>query len=363
MNNEFLPKWIAWEVTRRCNLKCVHCRSSSNMDNREGEWTLDEAKALIDDITSNYSPVVVLSGGEPLMREDVFDIATYGTSKGLRMCIATDGTLVTDEICEKMKASGIKICSLSLDGATKETHDNFRDMDGAFEGTLNAAKLFKKHGIEFIVNSSFTKRNQSEIEATYKLAKKIGAKSWYMSMIVPTGRGEEIMNELISKEDYEKILNWHYDIERDEEKSENKMLVRPTCAPQYYRVWRQRAKQDKQGMKRRSLQFSTGGGKGCICAQSIMLIDYLGNVQPCSYFPHQTGNLRDQSFKDIWENSELFNNLRDFKKYKGKCGQCEYLNVCGGCRARADAVYHDYLAEEPFCDYIPAKMQKKEEEK
>ena len=182
----------------------------------------------------------------------------------------------------------------------------------------------------------------------------MGATAWYMFMIVPTGRAEEIMNELISKEDYEKILNWHYDTE----KAEKEMLMRPTCAPQYYRIAMQRAKQDKDGYKRRSLKFSTGGGKGCICAQSIVLIDYQGNVQPCSYFPTQAGNVREKSFKEIWETSELFLNLRDFSKYKGKCGCCEYINVCGGCRARADAVYHDYLAEEPFCDYIPLKMRK-----
>jgi heme b synthase len=356
MEKEFIPKWIAWEVTRKCNLKCVHCRSSSDMDeSSEGEFTIEESKKLIDDIADYCSPVLVLSGGEPLLRKDLFEIAGYGTKKGLRMCIATNGTLVDDEICLKMKEAGIKIVSLSLDGSTKEIHDNFRDMDGAFEGTLRAAGFFKKHGIEFIINSSFTKRNQKDIPEIYKLSKKLGATAWYMFMIVPTGRGEDIMSELITKEDYEKILMWHYDTE----KAEDSMLMRPTCAPHYYRIAMQRAKQDKDGFKRRSLKFSTGGGKGCICAQSIMLIDHLGNVQPCSYFPMQVGNVREQAFKDIWENSELFLDLRDFKKYKGKCGACEYINVCGGCRARADAVYHDYLAEEPFCDYVPIKMQDK----
>lgn len=355
MEKEFMPKWIAWEVTRRCNLKCVHCRSSSNMESHDGEFTLAESRRLIDDISSYAKPVLVLSGGEPLLREDLFDIASYGTSKGLRMCIATNGTLVTDEICKKMKESGIRIVSLSLDGSTKEIHDNFRDMEGAFEGTLRGAEILKRNGIEFIINSSFTKRNQSDIPNVYKLAKKMGATAWYMFMIVPTGRGEEIMSELISKEDYEEILEWHYQTEKEE----SDILMRPTCAPHYYRIVMQHAKKEKDGFKRRSLKFSTGGAKGCICAQSIVLIDYQGNLQPCSYFPIQAGNVREQSFKDIWENSELFLNLRDFKKYEGKCGQCEYITVCGGCRARADAVYHDYLAEEPFCTYTPLKMQKK----
>ena len=131
------------------------------------------------------------------------------------MCLATNGTLVTDEICEKIKSSGLRIVSLSLDGSTSAVHDNFRNEKGAFDGTINAAKLFKKHGIEFIINSSFTKRNQEEIPKIYKLAKELGATAWYMFMIVPTGRGEEIMKELISKEDYDKILDWHYDMEKE----------------------------------------------------------------------------------------------------------------------------------------------------
>ncbi|MGE5301327.1 MAG: SPASM domain-containing protein, partial [Acidobacteriota bacterium] len=179
---------------------------------------------------------------------------------------------------------------------------------------------------------------------------------WYMFMIVPTGRGEEIMNELISKEDYEEILDWHYQMEKDEDT----MLVRPTCAPHYYRVVLQQSKKEGGNFKKRTLKFSTGGAKGCIAGQLICLIDVDGNVLPCSYFPLPAGNVRRQPFKEIWEGSELFKNLRDFKKYKGKCGSCEFINVCGGCRARAYSVYGDYLEEEPFCSYVPRKPRKVE---
>jgi radical SAM protein with 4Fe4S-binding SPASM domain len=313
-----------------------------------------EAKRLLDDISKYYDPVIVLSGGEPLLREDVFDIASYGTSKGLRMCLATNGTLVTDEICEKMKASGIKIVALSLDGSKEEIHDNFRRQKGAFKGTINAARLLKKHSIPFIINSSFTKRNQADIPNVYKLAKKLGATAWYMFMIVPTGRGKEIMEELISREDYEEILKWHYTMEKEEDE----ILVRPTCAPQYYRVFRQLAKKEGREFKRRNLSFSTGGNKGCVAGQLIAFIDHKGNVHPCSYFPENAGNIKEQSFKEIWENSQLLRNLRNFKIYKGKCGECEYLMVCGGCRARAYAVHGDYLAEEPYCTYNPIRIVK-----
>ncbi len=353
---EFEPKWIAWEVTRRCNLRCVHCRSSSTLEaKKHPDFPYEEAVRVLDDISSYAKPVVVLSGGEPLLRQDVFDIAAYGTEKGLRMCMATNGTLVTDEVCENMNKAGIKMVSLSLDGSTAKVHDDFRNMVGAFDGTINAAKLFKKHNISFLINSSFTKRNQEEIPKILKLAKELGATAWYMFMIVPTGRGEEIMNELISKEDYEDLLKWHYEME----KLEDELLVRPTCAPSYYRVVLQQAKEKGDTFKRRTLQFSTGGSKGCLAGQLISLIDVDGNVLPCSYFPKVAGNIREQSFQDIWENSPLFKELRDFKKYKGRCGSCEYVNVCGGCRARAYAVTGDYLDEEPFCDYMPLKLLRK----
>src|SRR3972149_1261100 len=353
---EFSPRWIAWEITRRCNLRCIHCRSSSEQEVKDhSDFSTEEAFRILDDISGYAKPVIVLSGGEPLLRKDAFDIARYGTDKGFRMCLATNGPLVTDDICEKIKTSGIKIVSLSLDGSEESVHDDFRNQKGAFEGCIRAARLFKKHGVEFIINSSFTKRNQEEIQKVYKLAKELGATAWYMFMIVPTGRGEEIMNELISKEDYEEILTWHYQME----KNETDMLVRPPCAPHYYRVRLQKAKEEGHKIQPRTLSFSTGGGKGCICAQTIAFIDSKGNVQPCSYFPVVAGNVKKQHFREIWYRSELFESLRAFEKYKGRCGECEYLNVCGGCRARADAVLEDYLQEEPFCDYIPIRTKRR----
>jgi radical SAM protein with 4Fe4S-binding SPASM domain len=325
------------------------------MASHDTDFTTEEAKALLDDISEVSKPVLVLSGGEPLLRKVLFEIAKHGTDKGFRMCIATNGTLVTDEIVGKMQEAGIKICSLSLDGSTAAVHDDFRQQPGAFEATLRAAETFRRNGMQFIVNSSFAKRNQHDIAATCKLAKSIGAHAWYMFMIVPTGRGQEIMSELISKEDYEEILEWHYRMERQE----TDMLVRPTCAPHYYRVRLQKMKEDGEKFTPRTLTFSTGGGKGCICAQSICFIDSKGNVQPCSYFPVVAGNVKKEKFGKIWRDSDLFRSLRDFERYKGRCGECEYLNVCGGCRARADAVLEDYLGEEPFCNYLPLKTRKR----
>jgi heme b synthase len=350
----FEPKWLAWEITGRCNLNCIHCRSSSTIGSDQGDFTLEEAKSLIDEITSFAKPVVVLSGGEPLLREDVFEIAAYGTEKGLRMALATNGSLIDDQMCERIKKSGIRIVSLSLDGSTSEIHDDFRKQPGAFEATLRASEYLKKHHIEFLINSSFTKRNQDDIPNVYRLAKKIGAVAWYMFMIVPMGRGEELMAELIAKEDYDEILKWHFEMELEEKD----MLVRPTCAPHYYRVVQQEAKAKGIDFERRNLKFGTGGAKGCIAAQSIAFIGSRGDVQPCSYFPMSAGNVREQGFKEIWDNSKIFEDIRSFKDYKGRCGSCEYLGVCGGCRARAFAVTDDYMEEEPFCSYIPKKFSR-----
>ncbi len=353
---DFEPKWIAWEITRRCNLKCVHCRSSSEETiANHPDFTFEEAKSILDDISSYASPVMVLSGGEPLMRDDVFDIAQYGTDLGFRMCLATNGTLVTDEVCEQIKKCGIKMVSLSLDGAKAETHDNFRNQLGAFAGTLRAIELFNKHGIPFLINSSFTLRNKDEIPEIYKLVKELGATAWYMFMIVPTGRGEDIMEELIPEDVYDEILEWHYQVEKEE----NELLMRPTCAPHYYRIVRQKAKEEGTKHNHRTLQFSTGGSKGCLAGQLICLIDVDGEILPCSYFPKSAGNVKTTAFKEIWENSELFTQLRDFKSYKDNCGVCEYNGVCGGCRARAYAIHGDFLAQEPFCSYTPVKLQKK----
>jgi heme b synthase len=353
---QFEPRWIAWELTGRCNLACIHCRASATADTGSDDCSTAEAVRILDDIASYAKPVVVLSGGEPLLRADVFDIAAHGTNLGLRMCLATNGLLITPEVCAKMKAAGIRMVSLSLDGSTAEVHDNFRNVPGAFEGILRGARLLREHGVEFLINSSFTRRNQHDIPNVFRLAKEMGAKAWYLFMIVPTGRGKDIMSELISKEDYEKILRWHF---KQEFMAGEDILMRPTCAPHYYRVYRELARAAGVKSERRSLKFSTGGGKGCIAGQVICLIDQHGNVQPCSYLPRVAGNLRTQSFKDIWENAEIFKELRDFSLYRGKCGACEYLKVCGGCRARADAIHGHYLEEEPFCDYIPARLQRK----
>lgn len=353
--SKFVPRWIAWEITGKCNLHCIHCRSSSDMESDEGIFDLPKARALMDELADFAAPVVVLSGGEPLLRPDWDEIARYGTAKGLRMCLATNGTLVDAQVCLRIRESGIRMVSLSLDGSTAGIHDAFRRQPGAFEGVRRAVDHFRRYGIPFLINSSFTRRNQHDIQNVYRLAREWGAKAWYLFMIVPTGRAGEALEELITKEDYEKILAWHYELEKDE----TDLLLRPTCAPHYFRIVRERALAEGRAWKPRSLQFSTGVSKGCLAGQYIAFIDRKGEVRPCSYFEGSAGNVRERPFREIWQTSALFEALRAFPRYEGKCGACEYLQVCGGCRARAAAFARgNYLAEEPFCTYVPLRMRK-----
>jgi radical SAM protein with 4Fe4S-binding SPASM domain len=350
------PKWIAWEITGKCNLNCIHCRSSSGMDTDSGDISTEEACGWMDQIADYASPVLVLSGGEPLLRDDWCELARYGTEKGLRVCLATNGALVEEATCARIRSVGIRMVSLSLDGSTETVHDDFRQQPGAFQSVIRAAELFRRYEIPFLINSSFTRRNQSDIPNVYRLAKELRATAWYMFMIVPTGRGEEAQDELISGEDYEKILNWHY----EQEVQEDQILMRPTCAPHYFRILRERSRREGRDWKPRSLRFATGVSKGCLAGQHIAFIDRFGHVKPCSYFPESAGNVREKPFRDIWEGSPLFHKLRDPGSYQGKCGLCEYLHVCGGCRARASAMNQgNYLAEEPFCTYGPRKKQRK----
>lgn len=340
-------KWVAWETTKQCNLKCVHCRSNAGMS----DFTqVDTQKGflLMDRVAEFAKPVFVLSGGEPLLRPDIFELAKYGGSLGFKMALATNGSFVDDKACQNIKGAGIRIVALSLDGPDAATHDDFRKQKGSFDSIMNAARTLRKHSIEFIVNSSFTNRNKEFIPGTYKLAKELGAKAWYMFLVVPMGRGKELLDELVGREDYEKILRWHYEAELQEDK----MLMRPTCAPSYYRIFAEEQKKKGAPGTRRSLSYSPGGGRGCVAARSIAYVSAEGGVYPCSYFTQSGGNIFEKSLSDIWS-SELFRGFRESGGY-GSCGRCEYTNSCGGCRARALIYNNDMKADDPYCAHVPA---------
>ena len=339
---------VAWEITRNCNLSCIHCRASATQGPYSGELDTETAFRLIDQIADVGSPIVILTGGEPLLRSDIFEIASYGTQKGLRMVMAPNGTLITGAFAKKMIESGIKRISISLDGADKKSHDSFRGVEGAFAGALNGIKFVKEAGLEFQINTTITQKNLDQIPAIQDLAVELGAVAHHIFLLVPTGRGKYIADQEISSEEYERTLHWFYD-----QKKKTSLQLKATCAPHYYRILRQRAKEEG-----RKITFKTDGldavTRGCLGGTGFCFISHTGIVQPCGFLDLDCGDVTKTSFASIWNSSPIFLSLRDFDNLKGKCGKCEYKKVCGGCRARAYEATGDYLAEEPLCNYIPA---------
>jgi heme b synthase len=350
MNKKVLPhilRMVAWEVTRSCNLACIHCRASAKYGPYAGELTTDEGLRLLNAIAAFSKPVIILTGGEPLLRPDIFEIATYGDRKGLRVVLATNGTLVTEQIAGNMLRAGIKRVSVSIDGMNAEMHDAFRTVAGAFAGALAGIEAMKTAGMEFQINTTITKSNLDQLPGIMDLAVRLGAAAHHIFLLVPTGRGKEMAEQAISPADYENTLNWFY------EKSLNcSIQLKATCAPHYYRILKQR-RQGKGMRDQRSEDPLHTMTRGCLGGSSFCFISHTGQVQPCGYLEVDCGQIKEKSFRDIWNSSTIFEDLRDLNKYKGKCGRCEFIKVCGGCRARAYEITGNYLGEEPFCIYEP----------
>jgi heme b synthase len=339
---------VAWEVTRSCNLACIHCRAAALNRPYENELTTEECFTLMDQIASVASPILILTGGEPLLRADIFDIAAYGNSKGFRMTMAVNGTLLTPEIARRMIDAGIQRISVSLDGATAASHDAFRQVRGAFDGALKGIGNAREAGLAFQVNTTITRRNLEELPAIQELVVSLGAAAHHIFLLVPMGRGKDLTEQSISAKQYEKTLHWFY-----ERKDKVPLQLKATCAPHYYRILRQRAKAEDL-----DVNFKTFGldavTRGCLGGVGFCFVSHIGQVQPCGYLELDCGNVLEKPFGEIWNESAIFRNLRDYTKYEGKCGKCKYVRVCGGCRARAYEATGNYLAEEPLCLYTPA---------
>ena len=331
-------RMVAWELTRSCNLSCRHCRASSKYGPYPGELTTSECFNVIDDIASFSKPIVILTGGEPLLRKDIFQIAKYGKDKGLTMVMAPNGTLLTEDNIRKIIESGIKRISVSLDGPDAASHDDLRQVPGAFNDACEGLERAKKAGLEFQINSTVTKRNVKVLPQIIKLAKELGARAHHIFLLVPTGRAKEMTGEELSPSEYEETLKL-----LAEEKKVSPLEIRTTCAPHFNRIL----------LERHMASPSSLTGRGCMAGVSFCFISHIGDTQPCGYLEIKCGNVRKQHLKEIWLGSEVFNNIRDFELYVGKCGVCEFKAVCGGCRARAHAKYDNYLREEPYCTYEP----------
>jgi len=345
--NRSTLRLVAWEMTQACNLACVHCRAGASCDPAPDQLTFEEGIALIDGIAKVGSPILIMTGGEPLLRPDFFDLAAHAKKSGLRVALATNGVLVSSDVARKVAAVGIERVSISLDGPTAAEHDAFRKVEGAFDASLRGIGNLRAAGVSVQINTTLTRRNRDQLAEIMQLAERLDAAAFHVFLLVPTGRAKEMAGEEMSPEDYEKTLLAFYRLSR-----RTHMETKATCAPHYYRIMRQEAK--KEGLQVTPETFGLNAHtRGCLGGISFVFVSHRGELQPCGYFHLQAGSVRERSFADLWENAPLFIELRNFALLEGKCGACEYLRYCGGCRARAYEITGSYLAEEPHCPHQP----------
>jgi radical SAM protein with 4Fe4S-binding SPASM domain len=361
---------VFWETTKACNLTCQHCRAVPQRRLGPAELTTSRAFDLIDEIAKVARPVFVLSGGEPLFRPDLFDIAAYGVETGFRMALATNGTLVDERVAAKIADSGISRVAVSLDGADPVTHDRFRGQPGAHGLALRGLRNLRAEGVSVQINSTIARHNVTELPAILDLALEIGADALHLFMLVPVGCGLELApTAMLPADEYERVLRW-----LDEQSKDCPIDLKATCAPHYYRIRAQRIEEERSrgdltstfiaaGTRAKAAPRMLGGGvhgqhlsamtRGCLAGTSVCFVSNEGVVYPCGYLPVSAGDTRVTPFKDIWAESPVFQQLRNPEAYGGKCGECRFEAICGGCRARAYAATGSFLAEEPFCSYRP----------
>lgn len=365
----YRPRLVFWELTTGCNLSCIHCRASATELMSPDDLSTAECLSIVDQIASYAPLILVLSGGEPLWRRDVFEIASHAVSKGLRVALATNGTLIDEAMAIRIKDAGIVRVAISLDGAEKHTHDAFRGHDGAFEAALKGIRHLQELGISTQINTTVSKHNAHQLQETLELAKRMKVDAFHLFLLVPVGCGLTIAeDQSIGAKEAEEILNWFYDRSID-----SGMELKATCAPHYYRIVRQRRAEDRRAgldvpeMTPRPRHSHHAGAqdptalnqmtRGCLAGSGVCFISHKGVVQACGYLPVEAGDLRKQPFIEVWESSPLFAELRDLSQLEGKCGCCEFKQVCMGCRARAFGITGDYMDEEPFCIYEPRTVR------
>jgi heme b synthase len=360
-----VPRLIFWETTAGCNLRCVHCRRVELADQlMADDLTTSESKEWIDQLAAWTRPILVLSGGEPLFRPDIFEIARHASERGLRVALATNGTLIDAGRARQLVEARVQRVAVSLDGADAARHDAFRALPGSFERAIAGLEALRAAGMDTQINTTVARHNLDQLPAMIDLACQVGAKAFHIFLLVPVGCGLEIaQDQMIAPDEYEHVLDWLW-----EQEQRDVLEIKATCAPHYYRLVRQRTaalhRQGKQPVvsppNRAQAASGHGGGmhahtKGCLAGTGVCFVAHQGQVFPCGYLPVEAGDIRRQSLRDIWENSPVFADLRQPDLLEGKCGRCEFVRVCSGCRARAYGLTGNYLGEEPFCVYQPRR--------
>ncbi len=345
---------LFWETTKSCNLQCIHCRAGEEHVGERGELTEEEAIGFIDQLLGYSSDtVLILSGGEPLLRQDIYRLASYASKGGLRVALATNGTLVDENIAGRIADAGVERISISLDGACPETHDSFRGLEGSFDNAVRGLKILMNKGIPVQINTTIARHNLSELEELYRIAVDLGVVALHFFLIVPVGCGVHLRDsEMITPQEYEEVLGWIY-----RKSLEGPIELKPTCAPHYVRIAAEGKKKLVNENAVRSVSKKQGGHplssriSGCLAGKSVVFLSNRGEIFPCGYFPVSAGNIRKATLEEILTGSELLESLRNPDNLKGKCSGCRYKKMCGGCRARAYAVSGDWLGEEPYCIY------------
>lgn len=364
------PFIVIWELTRACQLACLHCRAEAQYRRDPRELSFEEGKHLIDQIYEMNNPMLVFTGGDPLMREDVFDIAAYAVEKGVRVSMTPSATPnVTKEAIEKAKDVGLSRWAFSLDGPTAEIHDHFRGTTGSFDLTMERIKYLHELEIPIQINTVISRYNYDYLDEMAKLIEDLDCVLWSVFFLVPTGRGQQ--KDMISPAEHEKVFIWLHELSK-----RVKFDIKTTAGQHYRRVVIQNKmreakeqKEDIQYLDALTQQGLTGSidglgraPKGVNDGNGFVFISHIGDVYPSGLLPVKAGNVREQPLAEIYRESPIFKSLRNPDEYKGKCGQCEFRYVCGGSRSRAYAMTGDYLESEPYCVYIPKSMRKKKEQ-
>ncbi len=344
---------VSWNITRLCNLKCTHCYLPAGFVDtdefpqgylRDTELNQSECFRVIDEIAEiNPHILLILTGGEPLLRPDILEISKYASETGFLVVMGTNGVLLNDEVVEKMQQHGVTGAGISLDSIQPSNHDKFRGMEGAWKATMNGIESLKRAQLDFLVQTSVTQWNYDEIPEIVEYAYQLGAKVLNLYFLVRTGRGKTVMD--ITPAQYEKMLETMFQLQAE---YSGKMLIAAKCAPHYKRVIYEQQSDSA---------FLQGYPSGtCPCGIYYCRISPEGELTPCPYLPVSVGNLKDESFVKLWNESETFHELRNRDMLQGKCGACEFREVCGGCRARAYATTDNYLAADESCEYQPGQQ-------
>jgi radical SAM protein len=346
------PFLAIWEVTQACDLACVHCRASAQPNRHPMELTTAEGKDLIDQIAAMDVPVFVLTGGDPIKRPDLFDLIGHARAMGVRVSLTPSATpLLTREIVFRLKEAGLARLAVSLDGARAETHDAFRGMSGSYARTLNVIEWANEAGLPTQINTTFSRRNMAEMDAIAELVEKLRITLWSVFFLVPTGRGK--LDDLLNADEFEQIFARIYQL------SKTASFDIKTTEAQHYRrfLLQQRVVERRAGTLTEAAEkvVDTIGRapRGLNDGKGFAFISHTGEVYPSGFLPLSAGNVRREALRTIYRESPLFTQLRDTSKLEGKCGACEFKEVCGGSRARAYALTGDPFAEEPCCSYIP----------